>query len=494
MDDRSQLQQTLDLAIAAGGSIVSFFGIKQLVAPDFMDPGYLSPGKMHIYSTIGNANYLAFFLLYSFVITLGLFKRNCHKMVRYMLILGMFLQGLCFLATFSRTAYAVAAILGIAAAIRGIDKSILLDRIGKKRILVASICLAGLSIIVFGMVRARDMLDGHTLRGRYLIWSATANMIKDHPLKGVGIGQYQINYIPYQAALFGTGKYTKYESNASFALHAHSEPLHVWAETGVAGLAAFLFILGLGLREGSRYEKEDRRIWHWYGVMGLSLAGLFNNFLHTIPLATAFWTSLGMIMPKPVILNKPLASSLRTLMVSGFLLGSLFLAVNLYTTGMSNYYERQGDLCGEQKYYADAALNMGKAIRLYPNNGFAREKYALSLYLAGRVAEAEAQLDTAKHYSGDIGITYLKAEMLAYRRSDEAAISLYRYIASAFPTHITPHLALGQLLLRQGKYQMAEQEFRKILEIRPSTHNLKMDWRKAAAQRAIARFFLSHGP
>jgi O-antigen ligase len=78
--------------------------------------------------------------------------------------------------------------------------------------------------------------------GRLVIWDLTRRMIADHPLTGVGAGNFTIRLHEYfdadfQFARIHTTNWTQ----------PHNDPLWVWAEKGVFGLAAFVGIFGAAL-------------------------------------------------------------------------------------------------------------------------------------------------------------------------------------------------------------------------------------------------------
>lgn len=78
--------------------------------------------------------------------------------------------------------------------------------------------------------------------GRLVIWDLTRRMIADHPLTGVGAGNFTIRLHQYfdadfQFARIHTTNWTQ----------PHNDLLWVWAEKGVVGLAAFVGIFGAAL-------------------------------------------------------------------------------------------------------------------------------------------------------------------------------------------------------------------------------------------------------
>ena len=76
-------------------------------------------------------------------------------------------------------------------------------------------------------------------RERYAIWEGAFNMFKDHPLLGVGLGQYKDNY---------QKKYILKKAREKKLTHAHNNVMQMLAENGIVGCVGFLtlvfYILG----------------------------------------------------------------------------------------------------------------------------------------------------------------------------------------------------------------------------------------------------------
>lgn len=124
--------------------------------------------------------------------------------------------------------------------------------------------------------RVRSSFDANdeTVRDRILIWKAGANMVKDHPLFGVGPGRVKELYRSY--ALPGAINMTPG--------HLHDNVLMTAADTGVPSAVAYLWLLGaFGVgairraRRGGASAPASRAA--LAAVVGLFVAGLFEyNF------------------------------------------------------------------------------------------------------------------------------------------------------------------------------------------------------------------------
>jgi len=105
-------------------------------------------------------------------------------------------------------------------------------------------------------------------------WQAAQDMIVDHPWLGVGFGNYPVAYGQYRAM--------KWPNPLG---HAHNYYLNVWAETGLAGLAAYallwLIIIARALSLAARGDRSTLGPWLAVGLTGawahLSVHHLVDN-------------------------------------------------------------------------------------------------------------------------------------------------------------------------------------------------------------------------
>ncbi|MGZ8853625.1 MAG: O-antigen ligase family protein, partial [Thermoanaerobaculia bacterium] len=101
---------------------------------------------------------------------------------------------------------------------------------------------------------------------------AGAEIIKDHPTLGVGPAAVKEIYPLYR----------KEDAPRFRPPHLHNNVIQLWAERGIVGLAAYVLLVGLFLRECARGWRGPRREFAQAGVaiaVGLAYAGLFEfNF------------------------------------------------------------------------------------------------------------------------------------------------------------------------------------------------------------------------
>jgi O-antigen ligase len=92
--------------------------------------------------------------------------------------------------------------------------------------------------------------DGGT--GRTDIWKVGLRMVKAHPVRGVGSGNFKISSIHYVLQP-GTIRYDYFIGHPKVA---HNMYLHVLAELGIVGLLLFMSIIGFAVNCAFRAAKK----------------------------------------------------------------------------------------------------------------------------------------------------------------------------------------------------------------------------------------------
>jgi O-antigen ligase len=179
-------------------------------------------------------------------------------------------------------------------------------------VLVAAIGLALVPLLQ--VPRFASMLD--TAQGstffRLGLWRSSLAMIRDHPLLGIGPGQFAEAYR------------TRYISPAAWSEpelgHAHNIVLDVWTRLGVPGLAAAITAQWAFWKTmtrqrpaaGSKAGRLDAVQVGLVGSMGALLAhGLVDNTVFSPDMAMVFFLTLGMVAGSPWRTSRRRASASR---------------------------------------------------------------------------------------------------------------------------------------------------------------------------------------
>lgn len=133
-------------------------------------------------------------------------------------------------------------------------------------------------------------MDYQSNAERLLIWHSSWNMFVDHPVLGVGFGQYEHAY---------QTKYILPEAKERSLGHAHSNVMQMLGERGILGEAAFLimwlYFMYFGLRGWWR-TKNPAYLAFFSVVLGLMLQGLTEYNMGNSVVTKLFWFLLGLCL------------------------------------------------------------------------------------------------------------------------------------------------------------------------------------------------------
>ena len=119
---------------------------------------------------------------------------------------------------------------------------------------------------------------------RLLLWKSAGNMFYDHPLVGVGFGQFKDVY---------NSQYISPLAKEPGLPHAHNNFMQVVAETGIAGLASFMYLFWTILtRSYKRYAAkvhDDRFLAVFLATIGLLVQGLTEYNFGSLQVMHTYW-------------------------------------------------------------------------------------------------------------------------------------------------------------------------------------------------------------
>ncbi|MDD5219412.1 MAG: O-antigen ligase family protein [Candidatus Bipolaricaulis sp.] len=135
------------------------------------------------------------------------------------------------------------------------------------------------------------MWEENSGRTRSWDWWIGLEMLKDHPLTGVGLGNYKINFVPYKAKFLATPRGETYDWYISRAAQAHNDYVQVAAELGALGIAALLLLVvllpvSLWVRVRRNPSEDDRMDLLLYSAgLVVLLAHAFVSFPAHLPVS-----------------------------------------------------------------------------------------------------------------------------------------------------------------------------------------------------------------
>ena len=134
-------------------------------------------------------------------------------------------------------------------------------------------------------------------RDRDFIYKTTVNMIKHHPLIGVGVNTFCVNYPLY--------KVNQIEGNTgNRQYYAHNNFLHLAGETGLIGLGIFFWLLFALFRKWYIVHKSLKSKTFlqacsaglFCGIVGFLINGMTESGLYYSKTAAIFWIVVGIML------------------------------------------------------------------------------------------------------------------------------------------------------------------------------------------------------
>lgn len=142
-----------------------------------------------------------------------------------------------------------------------------------------------LFVILTGIVLAGNIKKAQIADRRLLIWNVTTKAIMEHPMSGIGIGNFPKTYAQTQACYFDTETASRKEKlTAICPRYAYNEYLQIGLELGIIGLLLFTLWLAFSLYYGIKH----RQIGASGGILAL---GIFALYSYPLQLPT-YWVML----------------------------------------------------------------------------------------------------------------------------------------------------------------------------------------------------------
>ena len=246
-------------ALLISSFLASLYGLLQYLG--VMRGATGGHGLGEIISTMGNRNYLGGFLAYLLFPTVILVVRLRSRILRAIAIpLISFNFGMAMLV--NQTGVRVALIVAAIGVIIGWAIFRPVEPIRRNRAwLIALLIVLAFTFLVeapsgpLNSVVGLSATKGSSWIGR--LWAANAGktrawdwwvgyeMFKDHPLLGVGLGNYKLNFIPYKAKFLATPQGKNYNFYIPRAAQAHNEYVQLLAELGILGIIGLVGLIGM---------------------------------------------------------------------------------------------------------------------------------------------------------------------------------------------------------------------------------------------------------
>jgi O-antigen ligase len=246
-----------------------------------------------------------------------------------------------------------------------------------------------------------------TIRLRFWFWDGALRMAADHPLFGVGLGNFSYWSPAYQGDALRGAFGARHIFNEAHTQYAHNEPLHLLAETGLIGMV----LCGWTFARLVRCRGPE-----WGGLAAGLIFGLVHFPLHSAPHALAIVLLAAMLMARRLDAEMP--PRFNWMVYAGTTLATLAIAVFvIWDVLMPSVALRRAVTAGGDEQTRLAACEAAtEAGRFHPD---AHAYFANVLLGQENLDRAETRLRKALE-GLDTGDLHLALGYVALQRGDRA--------------------------------------------------------------------------
>jgi putative inorganic carbon (HCO3(-)) transporter len=281
LQDEKDIKKAANLLILSSLMPLGVGFIELFTKFDFHQIVGLEPAY-RLYSTTTHCNVYAFYLVIILILITSALLQEKSGLKRQGLFILLSLLGVQLIFTYARGAWMS---LVLALLILGVVKH--------RKLLILAPLGVGLAIYLFPSIVERfapimnsSSLENTSLAWRINLWLLSINYFIQHPILGIGFGNYI--FVEYQMIDVYIG--------------AHNDYLRILVETGVIGFSCFIGLLLSLLRFGIKAYKKTHNTFHkhlclgflglWAGYVMISIS---ENFFNQGIIQWYFWTYAAVI-------------------------------------------------------------------------------------------------------------------------------------------------------------------------------------------------------
>jgi O-antigen polymerase len=317
-------------------------------------------------------------------------------------------------------------------------------------------------LVIAGFVELYKLKPASAL-GRLTVYKVCLNMIKDHPLLGIGPNRFSAEYNNYQAAYFEKENVPiETQLLADNTFEAFNSILQILVEYGIAGFLILLLIIYKLLKQVISSKRDSNKNWLYVGscgcIISIIIASFFSNPFHVSPILLIFCYHLSVILSvsSNQILNvrlKPKEAFLKLTLMSIICICILSFAFFQYKA------EVKWKKASELALYDD--FNKAKTIyeKAYPYlkfNGNFLFNYGAAASLAANYNLSINLLKQAQRYISTSNLYLYLGQ--SYAATNQFALAEKNYIKAIYiaPSHIYPKYQLILLYMKWDKISGAK--------------------------------------
>lgn len=325
--------------------------------------------------------------------------------------------------------------------------------------------LAGLILVsaIIGTLFLYNLKKGSS-DGRILIWKVSGNIIKEHPVTGIGYGRFNAEYNLYQADYFKGDHDKDEELLADNVRMAYNDYIEMTVETGIPGLLLFLALLYCIFH--SLKLKQDFMDSLTAPLFVFLVLAFVSYPLNTVPTKIMFFFFAGTVSSEVNAAGK----DLLRIKLNKFILLSLLIISVSFSFGQIRKYLKY-----KEWLYAYNALNNGQTEISEAYFGKIQKDlkhdlrfsvlYAECLYRNQKYDEVLKTLNEVKNIVPDPEMYLLMGNSYYKTNQYPEAIGCYEKANYMVPGRILPKYHLTKVYYDNGKTAKADSLAEMIFEM-----------------------------
>ena len=379
--------------------------------------------------------------------------------------------------------------VGLTSKEKALSLSILKEGRSRRRLVFAAavvVVFGGLSIYLY-------RYDLQSSLGRLFVWRVSAPMFFEHPIKGVGLGNYSVKYLDYQKDFFKDPANLPLAYKASNMKQALSDYVQVFCETGLVG--GLLFMATIGIALWGFFSRKNHRI--LIGAGSLLLVILIHMGVDTplriVPVAATVACLLGLApVPSKWIRHFRLTpAALGIALLPALLAASVFVGIKCERYYQGHVLWFKGYEFARQHRWQFAAQEYKRALADLPHDGQLLFNLGAVQIIEHSYSEGIYHLQEARDSYNDRNIYLSLSEGYLSLHEYEKAQHYARVALAMFPNQLSPRLILAEIYYRTGRFGKSKESLRRCIDGDTSIRSHEVEQISAAAQRLWDQYYAS---
>ena len=402
--------RNLQISMAIAGILVSLATAAQFLRLDVGGAFGLHSsysGRMRMYATLGNPDFVAAFLAVAVQAAIGL--SIAKQSWRTLWLSASVLMGVAILMTGSRGG-AIALAAGVA---------VLAFTVGRPRALARAALIAG--VVAACAIAAGTRLNPRTpcesLRGRVFIWQVSLQSGAAQSAFGSGPGTFAYDYPVRLGQFFSEPGRESLLHFAGHERHAQNDFVEAWHDEGWLGLGALLALLGtwfaVAIRNLRQSGDASRPVIAGAiaSVSALCVASLFDFPMHRAETWALLWLSMAIPLASPKLQPAP-QRRLLWLRYAGAALIVVAGSYAAFASLASSYELAKGESAEDRGTLESSLASYRAALRWKPSSPDANFDLVRALAKTGDDSAALAQSTMAARYLNEPELSILRSRIL----------------------------------------------------------------------------------